>query len=298
MRRFVLVVAALAVTAGCDQAVETELAVATSSIPDPAPERALLWPANLSQTAPLPPSEPRIARHTALELAGAYLKEFGPYTRGALEREHGAPIDFSNLEPLGEGFISHSPYQASNDLPIPERNLLGGYYIFEFGQAGVPVIRIGVAASATHLRIVEGTVRGGNDVGNEFRTIGVPIDPAYFVVTSPSQASEIVAQRTRTPVSQEPQFTSYGIRWYPHFGAWRVPLAGAVPVIRPATGERVTTTVLFVTWNGVIGLPVAPVAEDAYVMRYRNRLAEDEPRTLRLEPAYGPIVPVSIPSPE
>jgi hypothetical protein len=169
----------------------------------------------------------------------------------------------------------------------------GSYYILTLGEDGVPKVSLAVSVYATDLLVAGGRIITPQLYGNEFRMVGIPADGAYGSPIPPEVAVKIASEATMARVVAPPVFVTKGVKWFPHFGHWRVELDRMVDVIPMGDGSPIRTKVVYVQRDGSLGV-ASTHGNGTDELLYRR---DGEMRTLRISPREGmarEIVPVRI----
>lgn len=233
-----------------------------------------------------PPGGPPILTSLqAAELAVAYARQFAPYIRSSLEKDHGGPIDFESLEVDGQTLFVESAYE-----PLPEGTYMpfqkaaGPYYLFTLQEGGQPTLSVAVSAYATDLRIENGRVLLPKISGNEFRMNGINPTTGLGVMTTPELAVQRASQTIGALVNSLPVLRSRGMYWSPQLAYWEVELDRSMPV--RVEGRGTSTNRAYIThdgqletvrpnWNHAAALPIPTVRA--------NGLDWSENRTIQLQ---------------
>lgn len=241
-------------------------------------------------------NRPTISRARARDLAFAWAQGYGMYVRNALERHHGAPIIFEELEVAERVFLldsSHEPLPA--EAPNPVHKAWGPYYLVTLEQDGVAAVEVAVSVYADDI-VFDGVNRlwyvGDEGIrGNEFRWAGLHPSPAAArrPIVTPEQAVALVRAATGARVAEPPSFFRRGPHFYPAFGSWRISLDRNV-MAKTERGEWESVRQVFVDARGWVGIPspenLAPIPPSYGQIGPDHRVLPD--RSQNAPPAIAP----------
>jgi hypothetical protein len=163
-----------------------------------------------------------ISSARAVELALAYVRQFGTYNRSSLEQGAGMHLNFDSLHAESRVFYATSPYEDVNEtFSKPSAKLMGGYYLITLSQSAIPVMRVAVSAKSSDLQIQNGRVHVPTVYGNEFWII--PIGPHSIATTSPEQAVVIAHDSINFSTSERPVLViPERENLVPQYSTWRL----------------------------------------------------------------------------
>jgi hypothetical protein len=121
-------------------------------------------------------TRPMIGGLRAGELAVQFIASYGRFNRHLLERQHGAPIDFSALKVGGIVFAESPHASLPNEVPNFVHKYFGPFFLVTLEANGQPKVRVAVSAHAGDIAFEAGGLvyhGGENARGNEFRWEGV-----------------------------------------------------------------------------------------------------------------------------
>ena len=195
----------------------------------------------------------------AKEIARLWTRDYGPFMRGTLERDRGAPIVLSALMVCGRAYYAEPPWEVAGHLPFVRRAFGPKWLVSFCAPDGSSHVSVAVSAHNTHLKIEKDAIvwpgLGGGVHGGEFFAMGVPRG-AEGLPVSPERAVEIAATMTGRRAATVPQlFLPTHDTGPPQAARWRVSLDLPATVVRSADGERVTTKEVFVGLTSFIDRP-------------------------------------------
>lgn len=215
----------------------------------------------------------------AEQFAEVYIRKFAPTLPSYFERSHGAKINFAALNRCGRAFYGVSPYEEP--LAGVDEGTLNGVasqWLFSYcGDDGLPIVSVAIAATATHLRIEDGSFARSSLRGNEILGSGIP--RGTELPMSPERAVEMLAGAAGRRISQVPRLVLPGIPYYPQSARWELVVETAAS-IRTARGDVSAVSRFFVgralkEWNTEIAHGVAQSDDaptDAIVLASGQRL--------------------------
>lgn len=221
---------------------------------------------------------PVITDTRAVDLAVAFVQQFGRGMRPAFEKAHGGPVDLAALRPTGV-IYGESPFAAlPESSEPPKQKLFGPYYLVEMSSNDLKVLSVAVSAYNHDIGLSEGRLQLPPVFGNDFVTNGISRDLPLGVPTSPEVAVKHVATQTGALIDAIPDFQVPSPDFVPQFGRWRITLDRSVSVQAIGTERIVSSRVLYVDYRAAVSIPKsdqplsmavggmrAPVRENAFV---------------------------------
>jgi hypothetical protein len=197
-----------------------------------------------------------IDEQRAVQLASAYLHDYGALAQRQYEADRGAPINLTALAPCPRAFYAVSAYNESS-AAISEngRRLIGGQWLVSFcNPGGSPEISVAVSSRATDLTTTNGARQLPNPGQNNFFSAGVPVRVAA-VPPSPESIIALAATLTGKRVAKVPELILPLRPFAPQLARWHVTMESPVDVRGTATGAHERTAELYAgfgdTWQSV-----------------------------------------------
>lgn len=187
-------------------------------------------------------TRPMIGGLRAGELAVQFIASYGRFNRHLLERQHGAPIDFSALKVGGIVFAESPHASLPNEVPNFVHKYFGPFFLVTLEANGQPKVRVAVSAHAGDIAFEAGGLvyhGGENARGNEFRWEGVR---ASSPPISAEEAAMAVAGFASAKVTDIPVFLRRDGSFSPFHGYWKIRLDRAVEVLAGDAHDRISTT--------------------------------------------------------
>ena len=158
-------------------------------------------------TAPTGGLQPGLSADDARAFASAWMVQFAPVMRSALERDHGGPLSPAELKSCGRVLYARSPFIApGNEIPAPYRRAYGPWWLVTFCDAAqAPTVSVAVSAWATDLSLTGGKLMIPRISGNEFVAVGIPVGHVGEYPSPPESAVELAAQQSGERVSAVPE---------------------------------------------------------------------------------------------
>jgi hypothetical protein len=181
-------------------------------------------------------SRPELTEAEARRFGDVYVTQFVPTLPGFFERSHGQSIDFASLRSCGRAFYALSPYvEPSADVIQAFVNQVSPRWLFTYCNAsGLPSVSVGVAATATHLTINNGTLDRRSLRGGEFQASGIPA--GSWVPLTPEEAVARLSEQSRRRISAVPRLVLPGMPYVAQSSRWQLDLETAAPA-RSASGS-------------------------------------------------------------
>lgn len=243
-----------------------------------------------SIAAPAAPGDRSIiTAERAAQLAGAFVRTWGPSLRQAWEHEAGRSIDLDGLRVDPRLFFARTPYGRFPDGYHPAfARTYGPYYLVTLHQGSDPVLLISVAAYNEEARIDErGLVRRPVRSGAEFFSMGLARDGGEFQMTSPEAAAREAAAATGARVAAAPELVRMGMPYAPATAVWKLTMDREVPVRARGRG----------TAHHVRELYVGPLRGRRLMMALHGNLRSERTAAIadaeedRLDPVAVPVLP-------
>ena len=215
----------------------------------------------------------------------------------AVEEDRGRPIDWSHLQLglAGPYFAESSVEPAPPEMGNPAIRYWGPFYLIPLFEGAEPAVVVAVSAYATNLELdTRGFVqrRDNLDGGNEFRTVGVPLQLQEVTLPpSPEVAVRFAFEQTGVRIAGVPVLGVPGNRVSPTGARWQLQLAEPREFERIGDGSRVTTDTVYVgVWPSIVDHP--PGGEPVLPPRLRLFIAgPDQPEAEDFGDARLPIRP-------
>jgi hypothetical protein len=182
---------------------------------------------------------------SAATLASAFLRAFaypavsigGPLGEH-LQRERGAPIDFSRLRPHPRVYFAISPYQpVAENVAVFVRKSYGPVFVVQMVQDNAIVISTISSAYNTDLWVEpDGRIGMPPVGGGAFRSSGIPVALIHGLPLSPEMAVQMAAMATGRRVREIPELVLPAHRYSGQYAHWRLVLDSTVTVMVTAGG--------------------------------------------------------------
>lgn len=192
----------------------------------------------------------------ALELASAFLNQYGHIGVGVYEDDRGAKINLKELRPCPRVVYALSAYEAAPPVAsLFMRKMLGSHWLVSFcGRSGMPEVMIAVSAHNTDVTVENGRLVEPGQMGANFRSMGVPV--GVQLPPSPETAVLLAATSTGKRVSEVPVYTMPLRPKAPWLGVWTLGLEAPARVRGVSSDISRTTASLAVgfanSWNPAV----------------------------------------------
>lgn len=198
---------------------------------------------------------PVIGDTRAVELAVAFVRQFGRGMRPAFEKAHGGAIDLASLRPTGV-IYGESPFAPLPESSAPPAHkFFGPYYLVEMSSDDLKVLSVAVSAYNQDIGLSEGRLVLPALFGNDFFTNGISRDLPLGVPTSAEIAVKHVAIQAGAFVDAIPDFQLPSPLFVPQFGRWRITLDRPVSAQAIGTDRTASSRVLYVDFRGALFVP-------------------------------------------
>lgn len=181
--------------------------------------------------AVLDPSIPEIEGGSARALAAGFLKQYGEFFHGPLEKDRGASINLSRLRACNRTFYAEGAYKAVPvATPAVIRKAMGPQWIVQFCEGATPEVAVYISAYATDAELSpkgDGLSRLGEA---NFVLQGMPV--GIEIPASPEFAALRVSQLTQRRVAGAPTLVMRPSPKGPALAVWRIMLESPARVSR------------------------------------------------------------------
>lgn len=203
-------------------------------------------------------SEPRqITRAEAEQFATAFLPQFGPMVKPALEQEHGDSLQLNALRRCHRTLYARSAY-----LPPPAavwKTPIGAVYLRAYGpqwlvpfcrSSGALAVLISVSAYSFDLRLENGKIVMPRIGGSWFQWRGVPQSQQGELRMGPEEAAVLGFELTGRRITKAPELIIPAYSdGFAFDGRWRLHLEAAATVTITGARQTRSTPDLFVGWR-------------------------------------------------
>ncbi len=203
-----------------------------------------IGPNDQIQLAEFSGEENELTASEAVNLASVWTRNYGPMTRGWLERTHGAAINFKTLKTCGRPLYARSAFNAPpQSIPSPFRRSHGPWWLVTFCDDGSPSVSVAVSAWATELTVQAGMIRFPMVSGTEFVAIGIPLGHVGEYPMAPEMAIVMTAEQVGKRIAKVPELvTPLPTDGPPQLARWRLTLETPT-MARTTSGQRATNEV-------------------------------------------------------
>ena len=171
----------------------------------------------------------------AESLSDVYVRTFAPTAASLFERAHGGPINFDNLTRCGRVLYGETPYEMpESNMPDALLNFAASRWFVSYCDGALPVLSIAVAATATHVRIVNGRFDPMSLRGGEFDKEGIP--RGSTAPMSPEAGATLLANESGRRIAAVPRLILPGVGYFAQSGRWLLELES--PVSSEASNGR------------------------------------------------------------
>jgi hypothetical protein len=222
-----------------------------------------------------------ISASRASDVAEVWAHQFGPFLKGYLETQHGAPIRYAALVSCGRPLYARGAFiPPPEEIPAPYGRPYGSWWLVTLCESdGLPAVSLAVSALATELTVVDGQIRFPMVAGNEFFPVGIPMGSVGEFPASPEAAVALVAQQTGRRTTLVPELVMpVNTDGPPQAARWRLKLESAAQV-RSAARGGLATSELFVGLRDVTSHAL---------VQYVAAASQDSEVQLRWSPAPKP----------
>jgi hypothetical protein len=184
-----------------------------------------------------PDGTPIISEERARQLAAAYIRTYGRFHLGKLEKQRGTKIGLASLRIAPRAYFAQTPYGPTPPGFHPMvRKSHGPYYILTLNDGGTPVVMLAVSAYNTDIGIgADGQLELPRYDGESFRHRGIPVaSDRLLLPVSPEDAIARVAHASGRRVALVPELILPDAKTLPFFAVWKVTLDADVAVTRGA----------------------------------------------------------------
>lgn len=196
-------------------------------------------------------SPDQLSEAQAVSLAKAYAKIAGRWIGSTWEHDRGATIRFDELEACPRAYFAQDVLEPSPLGSRSLRELVGPKWLVAMcSPDGKQIVSIAVSALATDLTVAKGHIIGPG--GAQFTSAGIPVSLSAAPI-SPEEAAMMAAEASGARVVTVPELVLPPPPFPPQLAKWRIQLDHPVVAHGLTTGQRQTTSELYVgfgeTWK-------------------------------------------------